>query len=210
MLARLTGTTVCLVTLFAAFAVTPAPAAQWRASFTPSAGAFTPSRRAREPLVAASWCEPIGESWMGPEGGACVATDQPIGPVGVWRWPLQGPPPVVLRGFEPPPQPWMAGHRGVDLGAGAGAIVVAAGSGVVRFAGVVVDRPVVSISHADGLITTYEPVEPLVKTGDTVVIGQPIGRLLAGHAGCALACLHWGLRDGQSYLDPLALLGRAQ
>ena len=88
--------------------------------------------------------------------------------------------------------------------------MVAAASGVIRFAGVVVDRPVVSISHADGLITTYEPVAPLVRAGDTVTIGQPIGVLLVGHAGCAVACLHWGLRRGASYLDPVALIGRVR
>ena len=40
--------------------------------------------------------------------------------------------------------------------------------------------------------------------------GAPIGLLLAGHPGCPAgvsACLHWGLRRGAIYLDPLALLG---
>ena len=37
--------------------------------------------------------------------------------------------------------------------------------------------------------------------------GSPIGALAAGHAGCPrAACLHWGLRRGEAYLDPLALL----
>lgn len=88
--------------------------------------------------------------------------------------------------------------------------MLAAGAGVVRFAGVVVDRPVVSISHGDGLITTYEPVTPLVKVGETVALGQPIGRVVAGHSGCDVACLHWGLREGESYLDPLSLIGRVR
>ena len=35
----------------------------------------------------------------------------------------------------------------------------------------------------------------------------PIGTLVPGHAGCpADACLHWGLRRGDTYLDPLRLL----
>jgi hypothetical protein len=30
----------------------------------------------------------------------------------------------------------------------------------------------------------------------------------AGHPGCpAAACLHWGLRRGEVYLDPMLLLG---
>jgi murein DD-endopeptidase MepM/ murein hydrolase activator NlpD len=127
-----------------------------------------------------------------------------------WGWPLEGGRPEVVRGFEPPPQPWMAGHRGVDLVPAAGDVVVAAGAGVVRFAGVVVDRPVVSITHANGLVTTYEPVAPLVAAGQTVARGQAIGRMIAGHAGCVAPCLHWGLRDGSSYVDPMSLIGRAR
>jgi murein DD-endopeptidase MepM/ murein hydrolase activator NlpD len=67
---------------------------------------------------------------------------------------------------------------------------------------------VVSVQHGNGLRTTYEPVEPVVAAGEVVAAGAPIGVLVAGHAGCpAPACLHWGLRRGEVYLDPLALLG---
>ena len=66
----------------------------------------------------------------------------------------------------------------------------------------------VSVAHAGGLRTTYEPVRPAVAAGDRVVAGEPLGTLAAGHPGCpAPACLHWGLRRGDAYLDPLALLG---
>jgi murein DD-endopeptidase MepM/ murein hydrolase activator NlpD len=71
----------------------------------------------------------------------------------------------------------------------------------------VAGRPVVSIAHADGLRTTYEPVDPSVAAGQQVARGSPIGTLGGGHAGCPReACLHWGLRRGETYLDPLALL----
>jgi murein DD-endopeptidase MepM/ murein hydrolase activator NlpD len=127
-----------------------------------------------------------------------------------FRWPLAGRPPVVRR-FEPPPQPWLPGHRGVDLATEPLATAYAAGPGVVRFAGQVAGRGVVSIDHADGLRTTYEPVEPTVTTGTPVSAGDPIGVVQPGHAGCpAAACLHWGLRRGEAYLDPLALLGAAR
>ncbi|WP_435204427.1 M23 family metallopeptidase [Micromonospora sp. bgisy143] len=124
-----------------------------------------------------------------------------------FRWPLDGPPRLVRR-FDPPPQPWLAGHRGVDLAAPAGAVVRSAGSGTVLFAGLVAGRPVVTVGHADGLRTTYEPVQPAVRPGQAVAAGAPLGELLPGHPGCpADACLHWGLRRGEEYLDPLALLG---
>jgi murein DD-endopeptidase MepM/ murein hydrolase activator NlpD len=118
---------------------------------------------------------------------------------------------VVVRRFEPPPHPWLPGHRGVDLVAVPGAPVRAAGAGVVRFAGQVAGRGVVSVDHADGLRTTYEPVTPAVVAGQVVRAGEVIGALDAGHPGCPLtACLHWGLRRGEVYLDPLALVGRAR
>ncbi|MEW2374636.1 M23 family metallopeptidase [Micromonospora sp. NPDC047812] len=124
-----------------------------------------------------------------------------------FRWPLDGVPRPVRR-FDPPPRPWLPGHRGVDLAAAPGTTVRAAGAGTVLFAGLVAGRPVVTVGHADGLRTTHEPVSPAVRPGDRLTAGAPLGALLAGHPGCPVpACLHWGLRRGADYLDPLALLG---
>ena len=55
--------------------------------------------------------------------------------------------------------------------------------GVVVFAGPLAGRGVVSIEHAGGLRTTYEPVTASVTAGASVAAGQPIGTLEAGHAG---------------------------
>ncbi|CCH89785.1 Peptidase M23 [Modestobacter italicus] len=125
---------------------------------------------------------------------------------GPWGRPLPGSP-TVTRAFEPPPTPYADGHRGVDLAGAAGTPVLAAGAGVVAFAGLVAGRPVVSVVHPGGLRTTYEPVQPTVAAGQAVARGTPLGLLVPGHAGCpAEACLHWGLRRGEVYLDPLSLL----
>ncbi|WP_338599294.1 M23 family metallopeptidase [Saccharopolyspora sp. SCSIO 74807] len=114
----------------------------------------------------------------------------------------------VLRPFEPPSSEFGPGHRGVDLAGAAGEQVRSAGAGTVRFAGVLADRPVVSIEHSGGLRTTYEPVRATVQAGQAVAPGQPIGALDPGHPGCpADACLHWGVRRGPEYRDPLGLLG---
>jgi len=87
-------------------------------------------------------------------------------------------------------------------------VVHAAGAGRVVYAGRLADRGVVSVAHAGGLRTTYEPVTSALRVGDQVTVGQLIGTLEPGHPGCpAPACLHWGLRNGTGYLDPLALFG---
>ncbi len=113
--------------------------------------------------------------------------------------------------FDPPPLPWLPGHRGVDLASSAGHAVVAAGSGTVVFAGNLAGRGVVSIEHSGGLRTTYEPVDPVVSRGEAVAAGQVIGHLAAGHASCpTAACLHLGLKRGPAYLDPLLLFGFGQ
>lgn len=113
----------------------------------------------------------------------------------------------VLRRFEPPPTPYSAGHRGVDLEARAGPIVLAAGAGVVTFAGRVAGRGVVVIAHPDGIRTEYEPVAALVVAGQAVARGRPIGRLVGRHDRWPPGrCLHWGARRGDTYLDPLLLL----
>ncbi|GAB3222716.1 hypothetical protein GCM10027447_09750 [Glycomyces halotolerans] len=113
--------------------------------------------------------------------------------------------------FDPPPVPWLPGHRGVDFAAGSDGEVLAAGTGTVVFADRLAGRGVVSIDHAGGLRTTYEPLEPLVGPGDEVAAGQVIGHLTPGHATCpATACLHLGLKRGPFYLDPLLLFGSGQ
>jgi murein DD-endopeptidase MepM/ murein hydrolase activator NlpD len=127
----------------------------------------------------------------------------------VYDWPTGGPADLV-RDFTAPAQPWGSGHRGVDLAHGSGSAVRAAADGVVVFAGRVVDRPVVSVQHADGVRTTYEPVSPAVSAGDRVRRGEVLGLLESGHCPVweLTTCLHWGARTGpQSYVDPMGLLG---
>ena len=128
---------------------------------------------------------------------------------GRWGWPLQ-PVPAVARPFEAPPSPWAAGHRGVDLRASPGQPVLAAAAGVVTFSGVVVDRGVLVVTHPGGLRTSYEPVQALVPVGERVSAGQRVALLGPEPGHCAPGtCLHWGLRHGDTYLDPLTMLRRA-
>lgn len=128
----------------------------------------------------------------------------------LWRWPLL-PAPRVLRAFDPPAQPWLPGHRGVDLAAFPGQPVLSASAGVVVFASPVAGRGVVSVEHG-GIRSSYEPVVPLVRPGDPVVLGQPLALVapLPRHCGVR-TCLHWGafvtLSVPRRYLDPRVLVG---
>jgi murein DD-endopeptidase MepM/ murein hydrolase activator NlpD len=127
------------------------------------------------------------------------------------QWPLRPAVPVVTRGFDAPRPDWRRGHRGVDLAGAPGQPVYSAGRGTVVFAGMLAGRPVVSVDHPGGLRTSYEPVEAVVRPGQSVDAGSALGRLATGHPGCPVnACLHWGAMWGPAqradYVDPLGLL----
>ncbi|WP_421733251.1 M23 family metallopeptidase [Cellulomonas sp.] len=127
-------------------------------------------------------------------------------PVGTYRLPL-GSEADVARGFEPPPQPWAAGHRGVDLRSSPGADALSPVGGVVTYAGGVGGRGVVTVTDAAGRRSSIEPVVPTVSVGDLVAQGTRLGTVTFGGSHCAPAtCLHWGVRVGGDYVDPLTLL----
>ena len=130
---------------------------------------------------------------------AVAATD----PVGVW--PLE--PPSVVAGFDPPVTTWGPGHRGVDLAGRPGQPVRSALPGRIAFVGTVAGRPVVTVSHGPTR-TTYQPVATTLPRGTRVDAGTVIGSLGVTGSHCfPAACLHWGWIRGETYLDPLRLVG---
>ncbi|MCX2181579.1 M23 family metallopeptidase [Streptomyces sp. SKN60] len=128
-------------------------------------------------------------------------------------WPIGPPRPDILRGWEPPPGPYAAGHRGLDLAAPPGTPVHAPAAGTVTFAGPVGGQGVLVLTLPGTgdppLRTTYVPVDPLVPTGTTVRTGDIVARVTEGGTHCPASCLHWGLLRGDTYLNPLRLLGAA-
>ncbi|MFI7412352.1 murein hydrolase activator EnvC family protein [Streptomyces sp. NPDC049627] len=142
------------------------------------------------------------------DDGAPSGPDVDVPAVGR-AWPV-GLRPRVLRGWEPPATPYGPGHRGIDLAAQPGTPVRAVAAGRVSFAGRVAGRGVVSVelagTGAPPLRTTYEPVRASVRKGDEVAAGKVVGALEATGSHCDVTCLHWGLRSGDAYLDPLSLL----
>ncbi len=121
-------------------------------------------------------------------------------------WPLH-PVPRVVREFEPPLSEYGAGHRGVDLAGRHGQPVRAAAAGRVTYAGLLAGIGVVVVDHG-ATRTTYQPVRAGVPLGTQVAPGDVIGTLRTPGSHCWPAtCLHWGLIEGETYLDPLALVG---
>jgi len=122
------------------------------------------------------------------------------------EWPLR-PQPEVIERFDPPDSPYGAGHRGVDLLGQVGQQVRAALGGTVTYAGMLAGRGVVVVDHG-ATRTTYEPVTASASLGAAVARGDPIGTLQLGGSHCfPRACLHWGWIEGETYLDPLRLVG---
>lgn len=111
-------------------------------------------------------------------------------------------PPVdapVSRGFEAPACRWCPGHRGLEYASAPGQAVRAAAAGTVTFSGAVAGAQYLVVLHDDGLRATYGGVvDPTVGAGQRVVGGQRIGRTVGR--------LHFGLRDGETYVDPAPML----
>ena len=125
---------------------------------------------------------------------------------GRWAWPLQ-PQPAVVRPFVRPATTYGAGHRGADLTGTAQQEVHAVEAGTVTHVGSIAGRGTVSVLHASGIRSTYEPVESAVVAGSAVARGAVLGRLdeQGSHCGAAV-CLHLGAIRGDVYLDPLTFL----
>jgi murein DD-endopeptidase MepM/ murein hydrolase activator NlpD len=70
---------------------------------------------------------------------------------GGWAWPVHGP---VIHAFEPPETPFGSGHRGIDVAAPIGTVVVAPEAGIVAFSGKVAGQLFVTLDHGGGLTST--------------------------------------------------------
>lgn len=120
-------------------------------------------------------------------------------------WPIREP--TIVQSFDGPEQPWLPGHRGVDLAAEPGTGLDAPVSGVIGFTGVVAGKSVVSITYGD-LTLTFEPAVTDLAVGAAVRQGSPFATVSDGSDHCDGSCVHWGVRAGaRRYLDPAAKVG---
>ncbi len=114
-------------------------------------------------------------------------------------------PPVtapIVDPFREPACEWCPGNRGLTYALAVGSAVRAAAAGTVTFSGVVAGTRYVVVEHAaGGLRATYGGLaSTALSAGDVVAAGAIVGR--AGPE------LHFGLRRGETYVDPAPMLGR--
>ena len=206
----------------------PAAAGATSADWTPGRG-IMPRAWGDMPDAAAfvDRLSPMAQPVPGPSGGGLPVreTSSPAGDLstadsvsslrsgspydayrGRWLWPLQ-PRPLVLRRFEAPATRYGRGHRGIDLAAEPGDAVRSVDAGVVTHAAALAGRGTITLVHASGLRSTYEPVQATVQVGEVIDRGSQIGVVeqVLGHCGVA-SCLHLGALRGDAYVDPLPLL----
>lgn len=133
------------------------------------------------------------------------AAAEPPTPDPPWTWPVDGAR-TVTTPFRAPAHDYGPGHRGMDMSAPVGTVVGAPADGVVAFRGVVVDRPLLTIDHGDGLVTTFEPLDSTLSPGTVVVLGQEIGTVArGGHTPAGE--LHLGVRYHDVYINPMSMFG---
>ncbi|MGL3150532.1 murein hydrolase activator EnvC family protein [Microbacterium sp. A82] len=120
-----------------------------------------------------------------------------------WQWPVPGVHHVVTP-FQAPTHDYGPGHRGIDISVAVGSVVHAPADGVVAFRGVVVDRPLITIDHGDGLVTTLEPVSSQLSVGTAIAAGEEVGTVAhGGHT--PIDQLHLGVRLNDVYINPMLL-----
>ncbi|GIG21838.1 hypothetical protein Cch01nite_25620 [Cellulomonas chitinilytica] len=172
----------------------------------PSARASVARRSRRRRQVALAGLGAV-LCWLAVVIAGSAAAPQSLDGVVTFRPPV--PAPLHVRDpFRSPPAPWAAGHRGVDLAADAGTPLLAPAAGVVTFAGEIAGRGVVVVTHPGGLRSSLEPAVATVPVGTAVAAGDPVATLAGTGSHCAPAsCVHWGVRRGSVYLNPMGVLG---
>jgi len=142
----------------------------------------------------------------------------------------------VADPFRPPACTWCAGNRGIEYRVAPGTTIRAAATGEVTFSGAVAGVRYLVVRSADGHRQTYGRLDASGSAfgiGDRVVAGTPVGTAggpasggsaSGGSASSGSASggpgsggpaagdrdgtFHFGVRLGDTYVDPAPLLGR--
>lgn len=124
-----------------------------------------------------------------------------------WSWPFDGARSVAAA-YRAPAHEYGAGHRGIDIVPSPDGMVRAPASGTVAFRGTVVDRPLLTIAHPGGYVSTFEPVTSALTPGEVVTVGDEIGTVASG-GHTPSGDMHLGVRLDGDYIDPMILFGGA-
>ncbi len=170
----------------------PAPAAQETAA--PGTGSDTPvppSASTPLPEVDPGADLPTAQAPAVPTPAPNLGADQAPDTTAQMVMPAQG---SIIRAYAP------GRNDGIDIGAPAGAPVVAADAGTV--AAITTDTAgiqIVVIRHADNVLTVYTHLENLtIERGNSVTRGQAIGSVRPGDP----SYLHFEVRRGTESEDP--------
>jgi murein DD-endopeptidase MepM/ murein hydrolase activator NlpD len=172
------------------------PAPRPAAAARPTASSRRTARVTREPDAR----PPRPSVTRGPRGLDLAVPDF-VDDTMAFAWPLDGP---VSSPFGRRRSAW---HRGIDIRAEPGSLILAAAPGRVVASGI---EPrygrVVKIEHDDGFVTVYaHNEENLVGAGARVAAGDPIATV--GRTGRATAPhLHFEIRRNGAVYNPLYLL----
>ena len=144
----------------------------------------------------------------GPE----TSLSAPLPANSAWQLPLEAPFELINQ-YRQPNSDYSAGHRGVDYQVSLDQAILAPADGVVYFAGMVVNRSLLSIKHGSAISTEFEPVCATVSPGQAVLRGQIVAKVcdatVTYQQHCfAVRCLHFAMKLNGKYLSPLALIGR--
>lgn len=121
-------------------------------------------------------------------------------------------PPVVgssvIQHYRQSETPYSSGHRGVDYEVVLAQGVFAPADATVHFVGQVVNRQLISLSHDEQILSSFEPVCSTLTEGESVQKGQLIGEVCEGdetyQPHCqSQSCLHFSIRKNGEYLSPL-------
>lgn len=113
----------------------------------------------------------------------------------------------IIREFDGPAQPWMAGHRGIDISVSKSHEIIAPTDAVISFSGLVGGKSVVSL-EVDGYTLTFEPARTQLQVGAQVQRRQKFAAVSGDSDHCADTCVHWGVKrtSTRDYVDPQRFL----
>jgi murein DD-endopeptidase MepM/ murein hydrolase activator NlpD len=131
---------------------------------------------------------------------ATMPGSAPVSAAPCWRPPVAA---AVADPFRQPDCPWCPGNRGIEYATTLGDDVTSVAAGTVSFAGSIAGVRYVVVDLSNHWRVTYGNLSHSeLQVGEVVVTGMVVGS--------AARAFHFGLRDGDTYIDPAPYLGAWQ